>query len=286
MATCPKESSCALLEDQIEMCDVVIPCPRLSETSSRVEEYNRIVSRCSELIDRAHLHEIDKIAANLALGALVADILKKAKYGDRSIENLARDISKKRGKTVYPQRLYEAYEVWSTVKTMEKVEEIQKKTGEDITWNWLVKNSTRDFQNEPHEPVKKEKIEKTLKQIESAADKIEKLSNARNNLDDDTKKQVEGVMRGVIEAAKRFIDVQEDIHDIKNNDVHSESSNGDAEDLIESNFINSIVDEFEFLTEIKEILDIAIQAENWEMVKEARGKIEQMLAVDSENAQI
>lgn len=195
-----------LTEGQRELCEVVKPykCPLLDPYQS--DRYNEIVRTCVTLIDAASDSEIKKIEANLRLGEMVAEVLKVATYGSRAVEKLAVAISKTRGKTVYPQRLYEAYEVWDTVRTMDKVYEIQKKLGEDITWNWLVKNAVKGFDKENNKDVKNEKIQKTLKHIENAVEKIETLDRVKDNLDDDTVKEFEGVVHNLYQTVSKIVE--------------------------------------------------------------------------------
>jgi hypothetical protein len=163
-------------------------------------EWGQAIEHCSNLLQIVHNSEIEKIRANLEIGSVVAQILQNSRYGDRAIEKFASELTKKRGKTVYPQRLYEAYEVWSTVGTIEKVFEIQKKLDDDITWNWLVKNSARGFFNEDNEDVKKEKVQRILRQIENTSDKIEQIVREKDKLDENTKKEFEGTIMALNES--------------------------------------------------------------------------------------
>ncbi|MBE0427227.1 MAG: hypothetical protein IBX72_11370 [Nitrospirae bacterium] len=163
-------------------------------------EWGQAIEHCSNLLQIVHNSEIEKIRANLEIGSVVAQLLQNARYGDRAVEKFASELTKKRGKTVYPQRLYEAYEVWSTVGTIEKVFEIQKKLDDDITWNWLVKNSARGFFNEDNEDVKKEKVQRILRQIENTSEKIEQIVREKDKLDEDTKKEFEGTIIAINES--------------------------------------------------------------------------------------
>lgn len=203
---CPRQDSCMLTEGQKELCEVMKPykCPSLDPYQA--DRYMTIVNTCAELIDAASDSEIKKIEANLRLGEMVAEVLRVAKYGGRDIEKLAAAISKVRGKTVYPQRLYEAYEVWDTVRTMDKVYEIQKKLNEDISWNWLVKNAVRGFEKENIADVRHEKIQKTLRHIENTVSKIETLDRAKENLDENTAKEFEGVIYNLYQTVSKIVE--------------------------------------------------------------------------------
>jgi len=252
------------------------------------ETYENIVRQCASLIDTAHQHEIDRIALNLELGEIVGRVLKNAKYGDRSIEKLAADISTRRGRTVYPQRLYEAYEVWSTVGSIDKVYEIQKKIGEDITWNWLVKNTVRDFQNEPHDAVKKEKIEKTFKQIETAAEKIEKLSSAKDSLDESIKEQAAGVIARVVDAARQFVGSCNEQEHRNNGSNDGNGNNGGAFASIETKQAIAIeesdeeqIESVSIIAEIVEMLDLAIETMDWDMVIKAKERLVEITSVSA-----
>lgn len=163
-------------------------------------QWQQAIERCTNLLHVVYNSEIEKIKANIEIGSIVADILENAKYGDRAVEKFALELTKKRGKTVYAQRLYEAYEVWSTVKTIDKVLEIQKKLDNEITWNWLVKNASRGFFNESNEKIKKEKVQKILRQIEKTSDTIEQIVREKDQLDEDTKKEFEGAIIALKES--------------------------------------------------------------------------------------
>ncbi len=166
--------------------------------------WNNIIDRCCELLDTAYNEEIAKIRTNLELGKVLHEILKSAKYGDRAVERLASDLSRKRVKTVYPQRLYEAYEVYSAIRTIEKVSEIQGRLTHEITWNWLVKNSTKEFPHEENHAARKEKIQRTLKNMENLSEKLELVIKEKEHLDEDEKKQAEGVVVKILEIAREF----------------------------------------------------------------------------------
>lgn len=168
-------------------------------------EYTDEIEKCNKLLDAIYASELDKIRANLEIGKIVGDMLASSSRGDGAIDKFASELTKKRGRTVYPQRLYEAYDVYRSVGTMEKVAEIQKGIGEDITWNWLVRNATKDFATEPDKTIKKEKIQRTIRQVENAAGKIELMLKEKQAFDEDEAKQVEGAVLMVSEVVQKFL---------------------------------------------------------------------------------
>ncbi len=165
-----------------------------------------IVQRCCEHLEALHRSEWDRIRVNLEMGGIVAVVMSTADYGDKAVERLAHEISRKRGRTVYPQRLYEAYRVYSTVRSIEKVKEIASSIQYEITWNWLVRYAARGYKNEPDKDVKREIFESALKRTESSVHELEEIVVENTaSLGETEKKQIEGVTAGILQSARNVL---------------------------------------------------------------------------------
>lgn len=141
-----------------------------------VTPWEKVVEKCSALIREAEYHETEKIRANLELGKYVDEIRRNSEYGDNAVRRLASELTARTGRTIYPQRLYEACEVYRTVGTMEKVREIAQKRGEEVTWGWLVRYATRRAENERDPELREEKMDRRFARIEH------RLESAVNDL--------------------------------------------------------------------------------------------------------
>ncbi len=170
-------------------------------TAIEVKPWTDLVWDCASQLDKAYESEMQKIETNLAIGEIVSHIIAGAEYGDNAVEKFASDLTKKRKRTVYPQRLYEAYRVYDSVKTISKVREIAGNNSEEVSWNWLVKHATKGFDKERHPEVRREIFDSTLKRVEATVGQLEKLIT-RNapHLTEEDKEQVRGVAVGVIQT--------------------------------------------------------------------------------------
>lgn len=171
-----------------------------------MDSWADIVQRCCEHLDALHRSEWGRIKVNLEMGGIVAVVMSTADYGDKAVERLAHEISRKRGRTVYPQRLYEAYRVYSTVRSIEKAKEIASCIEDELTWNWLVRYATRGYKKESDKNVKKEIFESALKRTESSVHELEEMVVENTaSLCEAEKKQIEGVTAGILQSARNVL---------------------------------------------------------------------------------
>lgn len=192
------------------------------------------VSECCKHIEDVHKSEFDKIEANLKIGKIVSDIIESSTYGDSAIRKFAQELSDKRGKIVYPQRLYDACRVYSTVKTIDKAREIQLKAGEDISWDWLVRNATKQYQNEDNKDIKKEIFESLLKKAESSVHNLDKITEHAAEMTKEERHQLIGVAAHISRTANDWI---ETIGDAEEQGECNENNENNIESIVLNCFV-------------------------------------------------
>ncbi len=164
--------------------------------------WEAVVAECKDLLATSDSHRRARIICNLKLGEIVDDVVKNTRYGDNAVVKLASSLTEKMGKMIYPQRLYEAMSVFRTIKTIEKVDEIEKEVKHEITWEWLKKNSTRKAEN-CEGAERKLKMEKKLKKVESALSELDSIDASK--LRTEEKEELTGLAICTIQTAESLL---------------------------------------------------------------------------------
>lgn len=164
--------------------------------------YNELLADCL-----VHLIEYDEceysiIRVNWAIGENICLYQKDKKYGDGFVNKLAADLTKKREKPVYEQRLYECMRVFKTFpgnEGMYKIKELAKKFDEDgktLTWNMLVKHCTR-----PPAPSEIEEYaefyKKKLSLCENIITELGKIVEQKDAMSEPVREEIEGSIIGI-----------------------------------------------------------------------------------------
>lgn len=155
--------------------------------------YEQTLAECSNLIEASHLSERAKIEANFSLGQLIDTVIQDGEYGAGVVSKLAADLAKKRGRPVYPQRLYECRAVYLSFKDIEKVWALEEKIGNDISWGFLVRQCTKMPRQEETEAYA-EHWENKLSGWERTVTEIEKAQGELHLLPLPVREQVEGFL--------------------------------------------------------------------------------------------
>ena len=107
--------------------------------------YEEILERTDVLLKAVDTFTSKLIDANFQIGALVSTLMDEAQYGEGAVLKLSHDLSKKRGYTVYPQRLYECARVYKTFEgDIQKVWSLERKLQSKINWSYLVRNCVKE----------------------------------------------------------------------------------------------------------------------------------------------
>jgi len=147
----------------------------------KYSDYNEILTEAVRLVSMSDRGQNDYIASNFRLGRLVAFLQDSARYGDRAVLRLAEDLTKKKGYTVYPQRLWECARVWRAFDgDIQKVWALEKKMQIKVTWSFLVRNCTPAIPESTGELESQAFWDKKLSAWENT---VEEISNVIANKD-------------------------------------------------------------------------------------------------------
>jgi len=106
--------------------------------------YEEILDKVNHLISRADRFTDAFIRLNFSIGSLVNALMEDARYGDSVILRLSEDLTKLRGYTVYPQRLWECARVYKSFEgNISKIWALEKSMQIKLTWSFLVRNCTK-----------------------------------------------------------------------------------------------------------------------------------------------
>jgi len=96
--------------------------------------YEEILEKTDALLGAADTLTNRLIDTNFQIGAFVSALMDEARYGEGAVLKLSYDLSKKRGYTVYPQRLYECARMYKTFEgDIQRVRKLQFK----VSWSYL-----------------------------------------------------------------------------------------------------------------------------------------------------
>lgn len=107
-------------------------------------EYLAILEEFSNLIVLAGRSRWELIRHNFEMGKKVTALRLDAKYGDKIIPRLAKDLSQRNGKSVFPTDLYQYGTVFKHFGSIDKIEELENKSANGISWHFLVQSIERD----------------------------------------------------------------------------------------------------------------------------------------------
>ena len=107
--------------------------------------YDEILEKADTLLKSADVFTNKLIDANFEVGALVSALMNEAQYGEGAVLKLASDLARKKGYTVYPQRLYECARVYKAFEgDIHKIWSLEKKMQVKVSWSYLVRNCTKE----------------------------------------------------------------------------------------------------------------------------------------------
>ena len=165
-----------------------------------MSEYDELIERCCELLDAAASAERQRIESNFGIGLLLSRSLDGDTYGRGIVKKLADDLTRKRGRLIHPQRLYECLGVYRTFGgEMTRIWQLDREQGE-ITWGYLVRNCMREptIEDDGEDAVssyweaKLNGLEKSLQAAEQIAEGIDTLPG-----------EIRNQVRGFAEAVKQ-----------------------------------------------------------------------------------
>ncbi|OGP32496.1 MAG: hypothetical protein A2X93_07910 [Deltaproteobacteria bacterium GWC2_56_8] len=103
--------------------------------------YQELLDGCSLLLHDCAKKEKGKIEDNFGIGEMIFNYRARnpKNYGAGLVKKLADELSTKRKKVVYRQRLYECLDVYDKFKTLDAVWTFEKTLNCDLTWSYIVK---------------------------------------------------------------------------------------------------------------------------------------------------
>lgn len=155
-------------------------------------DYQNILADCSRLIDLSSRSRWDLIKHNFELGKNVSVLLEDTRYGEKTIAKLAKDISARLGKQIFPSQLYECGVVFRHFGSFSKIEKIEKQSANQISWHFLLQSANRE-KEEAERRKKAESVDpEYIAHLRAIKHGMRKLKGwlRRNELPDETRKDV------------------------------------------------------------------------------------------------
>lgn len=166
---------------------------------SQLVAYSVVKEKVSRLLSVSRSHQRAYIVAQFELGKYIAELQDNSSYGSQAVLKLAEELTKEKGYTVYPQRLWECARVWRAFGgDIQRVWKLEKELRISITWSFLVKNAPApDVLKDRDEFIAywKDKLsrwEQTLLEMEETASK---LDTGELKLPEELKEETAGLIK-------------------------------------------------------------------------------------------
>ena len=114
--------------------------------------------------------------------------------GEDAIKRIALSLGQS-GRPVHQGFLFDAYRVYRTIKSPETLKKIRERLGGNLSWGFLVHNCTKAPEGNTEEAALF--LDRQMSRIEEALGDLERLGNSFEDLPEDVKEQVTGMLAAI-----------------------------------------------------------------------------------------